>query len=526
MKLIPDTVGKIKPVVLAICDGFGSAPAGLHGNAVLMARMPFLMDLWENYPHTELFAHGRHVGLPHEQPGNSEAGHMNLGAGRIVKQDALYIDEAIEDGTFFKNTAINEVLKHAQKYGTRVHLLGMISNGQSAHASTEHIYGLLDTCRRMGLRDVALHIFTDGRDGPRFAAPAEIHEIESRLRPGERIASVMGRFYPMDRNKNWRRIELAYHAIVNGEGLAATSAEGAVLQAYNRGETDEFIVPTVILDSNNAPIAPVRENDVFVFFNLRSDRARQLTKTLVMRDFEKQVPGAFTRRNWPRNTRFAAMTDFGPDLPHVLTAYPGRDVKNALPAVLKNLRQLYAAESEKFSHVTFFFNGGFSDTQFGEERLKIESLKIPRYDMAPEMMAEELTSAVLKKLRTGKYNFVTLNYANADMVAHTGNLNASVRALEVIDNCLGRLWEQVSALDGTLVITADHGNVEEMVDVKTGAIDTEHSINPVPFVIASEKLKGFKELPRGVLADVAPTILSVMGIRPPEEMTGKSLLTG
>ncbi|HTK59783.1 MAG TPA: 2,3-bisphosphoglycerate-independent phosphoglycerate mutase [Candidatus Baltobacteraceae bacterium] len=523
---MPEAGGdKVKPVVLAICDGFGSAPAGLQGNAVLMAQMPVMMDLWENHPHTELFAHGRHVGLPKGQPGNSEAGHLNLGAGRVVKQDAVYINEAIEDGTFYKNTAILEAIKHAKKYGTRVHLLGMVSNGRSAHASMEHLYGLLEICRRQEIHEVVLHLFTDGRDGPRFAAPAQIHEVESRLRPGERIGSVMGRFYPMDRNKNWRRIDLAYHAIVNGEGLAATSAETALLQAYNRGETDEFIIPTVIIDRDQKPVGRVEDNDVFVFFNLRSDRARQLTKTLVYRDFEDVVPDSFTRRRWPDNTRFAAMTDFGPDLPHVLTAFPGRDIKNALPAVLKSHKQLYAAESEKFSHITFFFNGGFSDTQFGEERLKIESLKIPRYDMAPEMKAEELTAAVVKKLRTGTYHFVALNYANADMVSHTGNLDAAVKALEVLDVCLGRLWEAVKEMEGTLIVTADHGNVEEMIDVTTGAIETEHSVNPVPFVIASRDYKTFKELPRGVLADVAPTILEVMGIRPPEEMSGRSLLS-
>jgi len=521
---MPEARDNVKPVVLAICDGFGSAPAGLQGNAVLMAHMPVMMDLWEHYPHTELFAHGSHVGLPKHQPGNSEAGHMNLGAGRIVKQDAVYINEAIEDGTFFKNTAILEGLKHVKKYGTRVHLMGMITNGRSAHASMEHLYGLLEICRRMEIQDVALHLFSDGRDGPRFAAPAQIHEVESRLRPGERIASIMGRFYPMDRNKDWERVSLAYHAIVNGEGLAAPSAETALLQAYNRGETDEFIIPTVIVDREMKPVATAGDNDVFIFFNLRSDRARQLTKAFVLDDFE-ELPGAFTRRRVPKNTRFVAMTDFGPDLPRILTAYPGRDLKNALPAVLRRMKQLYAAESEKFAHITFFFNGGYDDTQFGEDRIKIESIKIPRYDVIPEMKAEELTTAVIKKLRTGKYNFVALNYANADMVAHTGNLDAAVQALEALDEALGRLWEQVKAMDGTLIITADHGNVEEMIDVTTGAIETEHSTNPVPFVIASADLKGYKELPRGVLADVAPTILDVMGIRPPEEMTGRSLLS-
>ncbi len=515
---------KNRPVVLAICDGFGSAPAGYQGNAVLMAKMPHFSELWQNYPHTELFSHGQHVGLPKHQPGNSEAGHMNLGAGRIIKQDAVYISEAIEDGIFFKNTAFLEALKHVKKYKTRVHLMGMVSTGNSAHASMDHLYGLIELCRRQNIHDVALHIFTDGRDSPRFSAPAQIHEIEARLQPGERIATVMGRFYPMDRNRNWRRIDLAYHAIVNGEGLAAQSAESALLQAYNRGETDEFAIPTVIVDKNHVPLATVRDNDVIFFFNLRSDRARQLAKAFLIDDFETSVPDSFKRRRCPKNTRFVAMTDFGPELPYILTAYPGREIKNALPAVLKEHKQFYVAESEKFSHITFFFNGGFADTQFGEERLRIESLRIPRYDMAPEMMAVEITNEVLKRVRSGKYHFIGVNYANADMVGHTGNLEAAVKAVEALDAAIGRLWKEIEARDGVLVVTADHGNVESMIDVTTGAVDTEHSTNPVPFLVADKDLKGIGELPRGVLADVAPTILDIMGIRPPDDMSGRSLL--
>jgi 2,3-bisphosphoglycerate-independent phosphoglycerate mutase len=522
---MPKPKDKVRPVVLVICDGFGSAPAGLRGNAVLMADTPNLMSLWEEYPHTELFAHGQHVGLPKHQPGNSEAGHLNLGAGRIVKQDSVIISESIEDGTFFKNTAFIEATKHAIKYGTAVHLIGMVSTGKSAHASMDHLYGLLELCRRQKVKRVFLHLFTDGRDGPRFAAPAQIHEVEGRLQANERIASVMGRFYPMDRNKNWARVGLAYHAIVEGEALAAPDAETAILQAYNRGETDEFIVPTVIVDKEHVPVARVRDDDVVIFFNLRSDRARQLTKAFVLEDFETSVPEAFQRRRVPHNIRFAAMTDFGPDLPYVLTAFPGRDVKLALPEVLKTYRQLYVAESEKFAHITFFFNGGYAGTPNGEERIKVESLRIPRYDMAPQMRARELTEEVLKKLRTGAYHFIALNFANADMISHTGNLEAAVEAVEVIDECVGRLWKEVSALDGYLLVTADHGNVEEMIDVATGAIETEHSTHPVPLFVAGNGLKGFRELPRGILADVAPTVLDLMGIRPPEEMTGRSLLS-
>lgn len=517
--------GNVRPMLLVICDGLGSAPAGLQGNAVLMAKTPTLMGLWENYPHTELFAHGQHVGLPKHQPGNSEAGHLNLGAGRVVEQDSVRISAAIEDGTFFKNTAILEALKHVKKYGTKVHLMGLISSGNSPHASMDHLYALLELCRRQGIKDIRLHLFTDGRDSPRFAAVAQVHEIESRLKAGERIASLMGRFYSMDRNKNWSRLDLAYHAIVNGEALVVPSAEAALLQAYNRGETDEFIVPTVIVDRDHAPIGPIEDNDAVIFFNLRSDRARQFSKAFVLDDFERSQPGAFKRRRMARDIRFVAMTDFGPDLPNLLTAFPGHDVKNSLPAVLQGLKQLYAAESEKYSHITFFFNGGFDDNHFNEEHLKIESLRIPRFDLAPQMKAEELTTALLKKLRTGAYHFIAVNIANADMVGHTGNLEAGVHAVEVLDACIGRLWKEVEAMDGHLVVTADHGNVEQMIDVSTGAIETEHSAYPVPFIIAGKDLKGYRELPRGVLGDVAPTILDVMGIRPPSEMSGRSLLS-
>lgn len=523
----PDAEKKLKPVVLAILDGFGSAPAGLQGNAVLMAKTPNLQALWEIYPHTELFAHGTHVGLPSHQPGNSEAGHMNIGAGRIVKQDAVYISEAIADGTFFRNTAFLETIKHALKYDRPVHMMGMISSGKSAHASSDHLFGLLKLCRDEKVSRVFLHLFTDGRDGPRFGAPAQIHEIEDRLQPHEKIASVSGRFYAMDRNKNWPRLDLAYHAIVMGEGLAASDAESAVLMAYNRGESDEFIIPSVVVDKDHQPIGMMEDNDGVFFFNLRSDRARQLTKAFVQPDFEKINQGAFMRRKIAHNIRFTAMTDFGPDLPFVFTAYPARVIKNTLPDIIAaaGLRQLYIAESEKFSHITYFLNGGRVELLKGEERLKIPSLKIPRYDMAPEMRAPEITDTAIAHLNSNGYGLIALNYANADMVAHTGNLVAAVEAVEALDRCLGRLWKAVKDRGGILIVTADHGNIEEMIDVSTGAIQTEHSCFPVPFIAVADELKGFRELPRGVLADVAPTLIELIGLRQPAEMNGRSLLS-
>lgn len=512
----------VTPFVLAICDGFGSAPAGLQGNAVLMADTPNMMDLWEKYPHTQLFAHGQHVGLPKDQPGNSEAGHMNIGAGRIVKQDSVHISESITDGTFFRNTAFIETLKHAQKYGRSVHLLGLVAD-KSAHAKLDHLFGLIELCRKHDIANVFIHVFTDGRDGPRFEAPAVLHRIEARLRPNERIATVMGRFYPMDRDRNWRRVGLAYHAIVAGEGLAVEDAVSACLQGYNRGESDEFIIPSVVVDERKRPVGPVEDNDVLIFFNLRSDRARQLTKTFALDDFEGSEEGTFTRRRIPENIRFCAMTDFGPDLPNIYTAYPHREVREPVTEVLRDYRQLYAAESEKFAHVTYFMNGLVADPRGGEERLKIQSHKVPRFDAEPEMKARELTTAILKKLRTGKYHFICVNYANMDMVGHTGNLGAAMKAVEAVDEAIGRLWKEVDAMGGYLFITGDHGNVEQMIDPKTGAIETEHTSNPVPLIIAGKGVEGYRELPHGVLADVVPTILDLMGIHKPEEMDGRSL---
>lgn len=516
--------GGVKPFVLAICDGFGSAPAGLQGNAILMASTPNLMSLWENYPHTELFAHGAHVGLPKDQPGNSEAGHMNIGAGRIVKQDSVHISESILDGTFFRNTAFIETLKHARKYGTTVHLMGLIAN-KSAHASLDHLFGLLELCRKHEIKNVRVHAFTDGRDGPRFEAPAVIHRIEARLRPNERIACVMGRFYPMDRDRNWARVGMAYHAIVNGEGLAVNDPVSACLQGYNRGESDEFLIPSVIVDDRHRPVGSVEENDVIIFYNLRSDRARQLTKTFALEDFETHQKGAFRRRRVPKNIRFCAMTDFGPDLPNIFTAYPHREVRNPVTEVLRDYRQLYAAESEKFAHVTYFMNGLVAAPRAGEERLRIPSPRVPRFDMKPEMKARELTTAVLRRLRTGKYHFICMNYSNMDMVGHTGNLGAAVKAVESVDASIGRLWEAVSEMGGYLFITGDHGNVEQMIDPQTGAIETEHTSNPVPFIVAGGGVRGYRELPHGTLADVVPTILELMGAHQPEEMTGRSLFS-
>ena len=509
-------------VVLAILDGWGIAPPS-NSNAVSLAKKPVLDRLFKHYPSSRLMAHGRYVGLLPDQEGNSEAGHMNIGGGRIVRQDIVYVSEAIKDRTFFKNTAFKEVLKHAQKYGTKVHLMGLLSNGNSAHACPDHLYALLQLCHEEGIQNTCLHLFTDGRDSPPFSALNQLHELEKHMFPNQQIASLMGRFYAMDRNKLWHRTELAYNAIVCGEGLVATAAHSAILHGYNRGESDEFLLPTVMVDADKKPVGTIDDNDVIIYFNLRSDRARQLTKTFVQKDFEEKNENSFKRQKIPQNTRFAAMTDFGPDLPHVFTAFPSHDIPLGLTEVLAPVRQFYIAESEKYAHVTYFFNGGFAEPRVGEERMRIPSPFVAHYDTKPEMRAPTITNEVVRRLRFDLHDFVVINYANLDMVGHTGNLPATVKAVEAVDKCLGQLAEIVKEKRGHLIVTGDHGNAEAKINPETGEVLTEHTTNPVPFLLVSDKLRKAR-LGDGMLADVAPTVLDIMDIPKPVEMTGFSLI--
>ncbi|MFA5413092.1 MAG: 2,3-bisphosphoglycerate-independent phosphoglycerate mutase [Patescibacteria group bacterium] len=514
-----------KPTVLVILDGWGVAPPG-PGNAITLAKTPTMTALWEEFPHTLLSAHGKFVGLPNDQEGNSEAGHMNLSAGWIVKQDAMYINESIKDGTFYKNTAFLEAIRHAKQYNSKVHVMGLLSNGESAHSSPGHLYAVLDLLHQSEVKKIFLHLFTDGRDSSRFAAIRLLPKLKTHFHNGERIASIMGRFYAMDRVKRWPRIEAAYNAMVLGEGATAESAEAAISSAYNRGETDEFIMPTVVTNDHK-PIATVGDDDVVIFFNLRSDRAREITKTFVQKDFTKKNPGSFRRRKFPKNIVFAAMTDFGPDLPHILTAYPSRNILSALPAVLRDKKQIYIAEEEKYAHVTYFFNGGNADALYGEERIKVPSPMTPHYEDQPEMNAEKVAVEVRRAIDGGQYDFVAVNFCNPDMIGHTGNLAAGIRAAQIVDKCLGKIIRGVWRREGTAIITADHGNIEEMINSRSGEIDTEHSRNPVPFIVVGPRFKNpkRKKLPKGVLANVAPTVLDVMGVTAPREMTKKSLLS-
>lgn len=516
-----------KPMVLVILDGWGIAPADQKGSAITQQTAPNYFSWIKKYPHSTLEASGESVGLLEGQEGNSEAGHLNIGAGRVVKQDTLYILDAIADGSFFKNSAFQQALHFVKGNNSSVHLMGLLSNHNSAHSCPEHLYALLDLFHKEGIKKVYLHLFTDGRDSGQHDALAHFEKLKTHFHGEEKVATVMGRYFAMDRNKVWDRTEAAYNALVSGKGKVAGSAEEAIAMAYNSGESDEFISPTVICREKK-PVATIKDNDVVFFFNLRSDRARQLTKAFVQKDFQKNNPKSFHRQKAPKNIRFVAMTDFGPDLPEILTAFPSRDVQKSLVQVLSPRKQMYVAESEKFAHITYFLNGGYAQHFCDEKWIKIESDRIKDFVKSPQMKAKEIADQVIQGIEEG-YDFVAANFANADMVGHTGNLEAAKIAVKELDSQVARIVETVVKQGAVCVITADHGNAEEMLNLETSETDSEHSINPVPFIIISsseilKKKKIKKDLKKGKLCDVAPTILKIMEIAQPIEMTGKSLV--
>ena len=518
-----------KPTLLIILDGFGLPSAGKKETVVTAKNMPNFFSWWKKFPHAELIASGEAVGLFKGQEGNSEAGHLNLGAGRVVKQDARYISDAIADGTFYKNGAFRQAAHHLKKYNTAAHVVGLLSNHNSAHSSPEHLYALLEFLAREKITKVYLHLFTDGRDSGTHDAIQHLKKLEQHLRGSEHIASMMGRLYGMDRNKIWNRIKSAYEAVVIGRGMhQAPTALAALEQGYNRGETDEFIQPTVIPVKGR--LVTIANNDAVFFFNLRSDRAREFTKAVVQPDFEKINPGAFKRERVPKNIRFVAMTDFGPDLPGVLTAFPSRDIPNSLVVALCPRRQLYIAESEKFAHITYFFNGGYAQHFCDEEWVKIASARVADFDGQPAMQATAIADRVVQALEKENFEFIAVNFANADMIGHTGNATAAQEAVRVLDRELGRVIDALLRVGGNGLLTADHGNIEQLIDKKTGEVDTEHSTNPVPCIIfapkqqlSAWKLATGRKLPGAKLANVAPTILKMMGLAKPKEMSAKTL---
>jgi 2,3-bisphosphoglycerate-independent phosphoglycerate mutase len=490
-----------------VLDGWGLAEAD-PGNAVELADTPVFDELWAKHPHTTLTAWGPAVGLPEGQMGNSEVGHLNLGAGAVVKQDLLRIDEAIEDGSF----AENETLRQACDT-ERLHLLGLVSGG-GVHASMDHLRALIELAADQGVEDVVIHAFTDGRDTNPDSGAGYLAEVEDALpaHPGARVATVTGRYFAMDRDKRWDRTKLAYDAIVHGDAeFSAESGEEAVKAAYQRGETDEFIKPTLVGEEGQ-----IRAGDSVVFFNFRPDRARQLTRALSERDFDE-----FDRGDAPE-VRLTTLTQYQEDWDYPV-AFPQARPAVTLASTLaeRGVKQLHVAETEKYAHVTYFFNGGEEDEYPGEERRLVDSPRdVPTYDKKPEMSAEEAADAFVAGWREHEPGFAIINFANPDMVGHTGVIEAAVKAIETVDECLGRVVEAVHESGGVCVITADHGNADHMLE-PDGSPNTAHSMNPVPLVVTRD-VGDLRE--GGILADVAPTILALMEQEQPEEMTGTSLL--
>lgn len=517
------TVENNLPMILVILDGWGLASPSA-GNAITLSKTPTMNGLMRKYPNTKLYAHGKYVGLPPPQSGNSEAGHMNIGAGRVIEQDAVKISRSINDGTFFKNASFIEAIRHVQRNKSRLHLMGMISNGMSAHSDPDHLLALLSFLQIQKVKEVYLHLFTDGRDSPKYASLKLIVDIQKAFKNGEAIATVMGRFYAMDRKKSWDRTKKVYDALVNGIGKKATSAQAAITESYNRGESDEFIEPYVIT-KNGKPLPRIASGDSVIFFNLRSDRARQLAKVFVQKDFCKLNTSCFDRKKFLKDLLFVAMTDFGPDLEGILTAFPSGDLKQTLPRQLASLKQLYIAETEKYAHVTYFFNGGYADPIAGEARQVIPSPDVKSYDATPAMSSKGLTKEIINNLVKKKYDFTVLNFAAPDMIGHTGNLTAGVACCHGVDKYLGEIVKAYLRAGGTVLVTADHGNIEEMINLRTGGIDTEHSTNQVPFIVVNKNLDNkIKLRNNGVLGDIAPTILELLGMNKPREMSGKSLI--
>jgi 2,3-bisphosphoglycerate-independent phosphoglycerate mutase len=506
-------------VVLIVMDGWGLGP-DYEWNAVRRARTPVFDRLWADYPHTQLTASGEAVGLPAGQMGNSEVGHLNLGAGFIVYQWITFIDKEIAEGRFFRNAALLGAMAAAKRPGAKLHLLGLIGDG-GVHASGAHLAALLQLARDQQVPEVYVHAFLDGRDTPPQSGLEFMRQLEAtmaRLGVG-RVATVSGRYYAMDRDRRWERLEKAYNALVLGEGRRAPSATAAIEASYAAGITDEFVLPAVIAQDGR-PTATIDDGDAVIFFNFRADRARQLSRALLLPDFS-----GFTRRKTPARLHYVTMTRYEDDLPAIV-AYPPRDVAEPMAAVVAahGRRQFHTAETEKYPHVTYFFNGGRETPFAGEERLLVPSPKVATYDLQPEMSAGPVTDALVERIGRGVDDFIIVNYANGDMVGHTGVFAAAVKAIETVDACVGRVVAATLARGGALLVTADHGNADEMVDRVTGAPHTAHTTNPVPLILVGETYREARLRDGGILADVAPTLLDLMGLPKAPAMDRQSLI--
>ncbi len=505
------TQQKYRPTMLVIMDGFG---LGEHNdkNAIWQANTPNLDGLFEKYPNTSLKASGEDVGLPEGQMGNSEVGHLNIGAGRKVYQDLTRISKSIDDGSFFHNKALLEAIKNARKNDKALHIMGLVSDG-GVHSYNTQLYALLKLAHDHGLKKVYINAFLDGRDTPPRSAIHYLKELEEKVYEycGE-IVLISGRYYAMDRDQRWERIEKAYDALSSGIGRLAFSVSEAIEMAYEAGENDEFVLPTIIRKT------PIEDGDSVIFFNFRPDRSRELTRTFVDPDFD-----SFDRKRTYSDLKFVCLTQYDATMPNVTLAYPPEKIENTLGEYIASLglKQLRIAETEKYAHVTFFFNGGVEHPNKNEDRILIPSPKVATYDLKPEMSAYEVTDAVLTQIDSGKYDMIILNFANADMVGHSGIMGAAIKAVEAVDACVGKVAEKILSVHGQLLVTADHGNADLMID-KNEHNMTAHSTNPVPLIIVRDNPPEL--IDGGRLSDIAPTMLKLMGLKKPAEMTGISLI--
>lgn len=508
-----------KPTVLMILDGYGLNDKK-EGNAVAQANTPVMDKLMKEYPFVEGNASGMAVGLPDGQMGNSEVGHLNMGAGRIVYQELTRITKEIEDGVFFENEAMLQAIENCKKNGSDLHIYGLLSDG-GVHSHNTHMYGVLEMAKRNGLENVYVHAFLDGRDTPPASGKDFVAAAEEKMKEigVGKIATVMGRYYVMDRDNRWDRVEKAYVAMTEGIGVTASSAVEAVAQSYAKDETDEFVLPTVVL-KDGQPIATIKENDSVIFYNFRPDRAREITRAFCADDFD-----GFNRKAGKIPLTYVCFSEYDVTIPNKIIAFHKVEINNTFGEFLaKNgKKQLRTAETEKYAHVTFFFNGGVEVPNEGEDRKLVNSPKVATYDLQPEMSAYEVADGLVEAIRSQEYDVIVVNFANPDMVGHTGIQDAAIKAVEAVDACVGKAVDALLEVDGQMFLCADHGNAEQLVDYDSGAPFTAHTINPVPFILINYN-PAYTLREGGCLADIAPTLIEMMDMTQPEEMTGKSLL--
>lgn len=505
---------KVTPVLLLILDGFGYREDP-DFNAIAQARKPHWDALWQSCPHTLINASEMSVGLPHDQMGNSEVGHLNIGAGRVVYQELTRVDVAIQNGSFYNNPALTDAIEQVKQHNKALHILGLLSPG-GVHSHEDHIFAMLDMAARAGVRQVYVHAFLDGRDTPPRSAAASLDRLQAKCAAAgnARIAGVVGRYFAMDRDNRWDRVQQAYDLMTQGRAnFQAESAAAALEAAYARGENDEFVQASQIGDYSG-----MEDGDAAIFMNFRADRARQMTRALTDASFD-----GFARSRFPQLTRFVTLSSYGEDF-HLPSAFAPESIHNGFGEYLSGLglKQLRIAETEKYAHVTYFFNGGKEQPYSGEDRVLVPSPKVATYDLQPEMSAFEVTDKLVAAIQSGQYQAIVCNYANGDMVGHSGNMTAAVQAIEALDICIGRVVEAMRAQGGEVLITADHGNAEQMLDRGTAQAHTAHTMNRVPFVYVGGRTIEIAD--GGALEDVAPTLLAMMGLPQPAEMTGKSLI--